>query len=811
MNSKRLTSELKSLLKYIKDDLVTRFPRKELPLEYFMLAAYERPDCVAHDMLEKVMMSEAMDTLLTFYQKHLNDHREDMVDGNSLYSQDYDRCLTNAEDNYGTPINSGHLLIEIVKYSEVIEKTFKTVGVNLQQLNDALDTTETNVETEVYPTSQKPPKRASKKNPIKVKQIHGSPETVGEAERNCVVLNDIADGGGIPVAYGNDKVIERMFSILSMMDDNNVLLTSAPGVGKTTTVEHIANLLVSGKVPSAYRGRKLLRLDILNLEKKYNGSNFSDRFKAIVTDISKRDNYIIFIDNFDRVLDRNMIGGMDPNILLTMLLKDNGIRLICAMNDKCCSEDYFKDKPILVQSVHRIRLEEKTEEETIEIAKNRSERLGKFHAVRYSDEAIETAVRLGKKHVPNAVLPKTALDVMDEAGAVISMNNGDDAEVERLEKRLAEIAEERENLDSYDKYDELTREQISIKSEIERRLKQKVKEDERTDVTADMIREVISKRAAVPVTKITDHDIESLRSLGPNLLKSVIGQDEAVNEVCRAVKRKRMGLSDPSKPVVLFFAGSTGTGKTYLAKKLAEELFGNEKKFTRLDMSEYNDRMSVNKLYGSSAGYVGYERGGILTEAIKKNPNSILLLDEMEKACDDVHDVFLQIFDDGRLTDNKGYTVDFSNVVIIMTSNVGAKEAAEHGGGIGFVKSDGSNKDIFLKSMKRKFKPEFINRIDKTVFFNKLSDENLKTIIGIELEKVRARIQKIGYDIDETFMHGALADMVMEDVKDKGEYGARPVIHSIQHIVEDRLTDYIIDNVSKEGTVFGEEVWANKL
>ena len=479
------------------------------------------------------------------------------------------------------------------------------------------------------------------------------------------------------------------------------------------------------------------------------------------------------------------------------------------MNNKCCSEDYYKDKPILVQSIHRIRLEEKTEDEAIEIAKSRAERLGKFHAVRYTDEAIEAAVRLGKKHVPSAVLPKTALDLMDETGAVISMNNGDDAEVERLEKRLAEIAEERENLESYDRYDELTREQIQIKSEIERRLKQKSMEDERTDVTADMVREVISKRAAVPVTRITEHDIEGLKTLGPNLLKSVIGQNEAVNEVCRAVKRKRMGLTDPSKPVVLFFAGSTGTGKTYLAKKLAEELFGTEKNLTRLDMSEYNDRMSVNKLYGSSAGYVGYERGGILTEAIKKKPNSILLLDEMEKACDDVHDVFLQIFDDGRLTDNKGYTVDFSNTVIIMTSNVGAKEAAAHGGGIGFVKSDGSNKDIFLKSMKRKFKPEFINRIDKTVFFNRLSDDNLRNIVRLELEKVRARVRKLGYDIDESYLNGGLTDLVMVDVKDKGEYGARPVIHSIQHIVEDRLTDYIIENSSEEGTVFGEEVWSN--
>mgnify|MGYP002525497071 CR=1 FL=1 len=319
------------------------------------------------------------------------------------------------------------------------------------------------------------------------------------------------------------------------------------------------------------------------------------------------------------------------------------------------------------------------------------------------------------------------------------------------------------------------------------------------------IKECISEKTNIPLGELTIDDREKLKNLDERIKKIVIGQDDAVDNVCKAIKKQRVGISNPNKPVVFLMAGSTGVGKTYLAKTIAKEVFGDEKKLVRLDMAEYADKTSVNKIFGSSPGYIGFEKGGILTEAIKKNKHCVLLLDEIEKADEEVHNTFLSLFDEGRLTDNKGVNVDFRNVIIIMTSNIGAREVEERGNGIGFVTdSENLKKEIIEKELKRKFKPEFINRIDKIIYFNKLTDENIKNIIKLEIKKVNKRLEDIGYGLEKGFEDSKILDIIFNKVKENKNMGARPILREIQVELEDKITDYMIDNDIEKGHIFTE-------
>ena len=324
-------------------------------------------------------------------------------------------------------------------------------------------------------------------------------------------------------------------------------------------------------------------------------------------------------------------------------------------------------------------------------------------------------------------------------------------------------------------------------------------------VTENDIKKCIAEKTGIEMTEMSTDDRERLKGLNDRVKNVVIGQDEAVDSVCMAIKRKRVGIGNPDKPIVFLMAGSTGVGKSYLAKTIAREIFGSEDKLVRLDMAEYADKTAVNKILGSSAGYVGYDNGGILTEAIKRQKHCVLLLDEIEKADEEIHNTFLSLFDEGRLTDNKGITVDFKNVIVVMTSNIGAKELEERGDGIGFVKNSNElKKEIIEKEIKRKFKPEFINRIDKIIYFNKLTEENIKSIIKLELNKVKQRIENIGYHLNDEILEKTFLPIIYNNVCEKRNMGARPIAREIQIQLEDKLTDFIINNDVKKGYTFTE-------
>ena len=801
MSEKKFTAEFKRLLKYIKGELLTAYPIDKIGIEYFIISVIDDDKCIANQMLENVMLSEAKQFLKTEATKiveiNSNTHRA-FDDGKTkpIYDTVYDNCINYAESSLLTSpsekVNSGHILIAMLTVCDYMEKAFAQMGVNSEQLIDALSSV-----TNEASASKKSPRKSDGKKPMT--------HDIGEAERSLVNLNNEAIEGRVNEVIGNDDIINEVFRVLSKCERNNVVITGKPGVGKTDTVKHIANLLVRDEVPLRFRGKKLLYVDFTSMSSSFGiRGGFETKFKAIIEDASKRNNYILFIDDIHSILsEKAHFSDMSMSSIIDMILSDRNIDFICTASEEGYSST-IQSNNFFKRRFHKISLEEKNEEQSVDILKICKWKYEFYHNVTYTDDAINTCVKMVKRYIKDSVLPDAALDILDSAGADKSVEEKEDERVLKLEEELGEIStaiiNAQESHDG-DLYDKLVTKEIEIKSKINKAIKDNSFEKKPKVITADDILNTISRKAQIPVTKLSKDERSALSKLEDRINQKVIGQQEAVSETVRTVKRQRIGIGKPNKPSVMMFIGNSGTGKTYLAKTLASEVFGDENAFVRLDMSEYNDQTSVNKIMGSSPGYIGYEKGGILTEAIKKRNHCVLLLDEIEKADESVFDVFLQLFDDGRLTDNKGYTVDFSNVIVIMTSNVGAKEASLRGKGVGFIKNEEMTGDIIKNELRKKFKPEFINRIDNIIMFNNLSDENLRKIISLEVDNVIKRIRSINYNVNETFAKEA-SDLVYKKLKEdniQSDFGARPINRIIQHEIEDKITDYIIENNPDNG------------
>jgi ATP-dependent Clp protease ATP-binding subunit ClpC len=791
------SNEAVNIFQYIKNELIKKYPTNKITIEYFFLSVLENEDSVAYRILSKTTLASTLSTMHYWFIQTISKSVQIVENSRFEYDCLYDRCVENAKNKFNlNSITSGHLLLSILKLNDIIGKQFKQIGITYEQLLANLNS--------ILPLDEKTTDKTIK---------HGTEQPItlkGAVEELLIDMNSLAANGKIDEVIGNDEIINNIFKVLSKRDRNNVVVVGDSGIGKTATVSHIANLLINGKVPDSFKNKKLMKMDFMSL---VSGAalrgNFEAKFNAIISDAIKKNGYIFFVDDIQSILsDKSKFGEINTENMLDMILMERNIKFICTMDNKSYIS-YIQNNPSLKRRFQKVDMLEKNEEEIINILKLCKTKYEKFHNVAYTDSAIETCVKLSKKYAGEAKLPDYAIDIIDEIGAKKSLNIKEDERIIKCKNRLSLIREkikfinnssERRN---YDEYDNLKSEEIRIKSELQLIEKDVLLNAKPIEITEDDIRETISLKTNIPVTKITCNERDKLKSLNSSLKSVVIGQDEAIDEVCRVVKRQRIGISNNNRPAVLFFSGMTGTGKTYLAKKLAQEVFGNEKPLIRLDMSEYSDKMSVNKLYGSAAGYVGYDKGGILTEAIKKNNHCVLLLDEMEKASEDVHNVFLQLFDDGRLTDNMGITVDFSNVIVIMTSNVGAKEISNKGGGIGFVRDENSiNRETITKSMKNKFNPEFINRIDSIIYFNKLSENNIKDIIRLELNNLNQKLKCLHYELGTTFKDDKCIEYLYNKIKSKSEYGARPVIYTIQHEIEDKITDYIIDNNPNDNFIF---------
>ena len=621
-------------------------------------------------------------------------------------------------------------------------------------------------------------------------------------------LTKAAEGGKLDPVVGREKEIERIAQILSRRKKNNPILIGEPGVGKSAIAEGLALRIVEKRVSRALFGKRIVSLDMTAVVAgtKYRGQ-FEERIRAILTEVKKHPDVILFIDEIHTIVGAgSAAGSMDAANMLKPALARGEIQCIGATTLDEYRKNIEKDGA-LERRFQKVLVEPTSPEETLQILRNIKDKYEEHHNVTYTDEALEACVRLTDRYVTDRYFPDKAIDAMDEAGSRIHLTHiSVPREIEEQE-RLIEEAQQHKNeairLQNFelaasfrDRENQYTEQLERLKNEWKEKLK-----DNRETVDAPQIEEVVSMISGVPVQRMAQAEGVRLKGMKQALLSKVIGQDKAVETLVRSIQRSRVGLKDPNKPIGTFlFLGPTGVGKTHLAKELAKNMFGTTDAIIRIDMSEYMEKFTVSRLVGAPPGYVGYEEGGQLTEKVRRHPYSIVLLDEIEKAHSDVFNMLLQVMDEGRLTDSLGRTVDFKNTIIIMTSNIGTRQLKEFGKGIGFTAQTGENEkehanSVIRKALNKSFAPEFINRLDEIVTFDQLDIASLEKIIDIELAGLYKRIEGCGY-------HLLLDQEAKRFVAEKGydvQFGARPLKRSIQNHLEDGLAELIINEEPQTG------------
>lgn len=645
---------------------------------------------------------------------------------------------------------------------------------------------------------------------------NSSSRKAGETKSKTPVLDNFgrdltkyAEEGKLDPIVGRQDEIERVSQILSRRKKNNPILIGEPGVGKSAIAEGLALRIVQRKVSRVLFNKRIVSLDLASLVAgtKYRGQ-FEERMKAVMNELAKSPEIILFIDEIHTIVGAGgASGSLDASNMLKPALARGEIQCIGATTLDEYRQHIEKDGA-LERRFQKVLVEPTTIDETIAILNNIKEKYQDHHNVNYTDEAIEACVKLTARYITDRHLPDKAIDALDEVGSRVHISNINvPKEIIKLEKDIEAIKEEKNQVVRSQQYEEAAKLRDTERKLFEALDNAKLKWEEESKthketVTEDNVAEVIAMMTGIPVQRVAEKESGRLLKMGGDLKGSVIGQDEAIKKVVKAIQRNRAGLKDPNKPIGSFiFLGPTGVGKTQLCKVLAKQMFDTEESLIRIDMSEYMEKFAVTRLIGAPPGYVGYEEGGQLTEKVRRRPYSIVLLDEIEKAHPDVFNLLLQALDDGQLTDSLGRKVDFRNTIIIMTSNIGARQLAEFGGGVGFgtqAKEEAmeeDNKGVIQNALKKAFAPEFLNRIDDVVMFNSLEREDIHKIIDIELEKLFGRVNDLGYSIK-------LSEKAKDYIADKGydkNYGARPLKRSIQKYLEDPLAEEIIKANVKEG------------
>lgn len=618
-------------------------------------------------------------------------------------------------------------------------------------------------------------------------------------------LNELAEQGKLDPVIGRDREILRIAQILSRRKKNNPIIIGEPGCGKTAIVEGLAMKIVSGDCPRNLLDKRIVNLDLTSVVAgtKYRGQ-FEERMKIIIEELQANKNIILFIDEIHTLVGSgNSAGSMDGSNIFKPALARGELQVIGATTLDEFRKNIEKDGA-LERRFQKVIVEASTVNETIQILKNMRNRYELFHKVSYSDEVIEACVKLADKYITDREFPDKAFDILDEVGARMQTELKIPAEIEELKRQAAEIKQQKLDVVRKQNYEEAAElrdkeKKIIIKLDDAKSKFEKQMEEDKQKISLEDVYSVVSNITNIPLNKLTVDDFKTLNDLATTLSNKVIGQDEAVKKISKAIKRNRLGIKDPNKPIGSFiFLGSTGVGKTYLAKQIAKEMFGSEDSLIRIDMSEYQEKHTISKLVGAPPGYVGYEEGGLLTEKVKNKPYSVILFDEIEKAHKDIFTLLLQILDDGHITDSLGRKINFKNTLIILTSNLGVKKIQDFGTGIGFSNSPYGNeeakKQMLMKEMKNFFSPEFVNRIDDTIVFNALTSDNIKKITEIELKKLFVRLDELNYKI-------TYEDDLVEYIAKVGydeTYGARPMKRAIQDKVEDLISEEILNGTISE-------------
>lgn len=707
-------------------------------------------------------------------------------------------------------IDTRHLMMSIIINDTLTTRVLFDLGVNYkgfkhmvkQMKEDEIDKIEDSYYSgDDYDADEDKPKGGNKSG----KKEKGKTPVL---DNFCRDISKAVEEGRIDLVVGRSKEIRRVSQILSRRKKNNPVLIGEAGVGKTSIVEGLAQLIKDGKAPLNLLEKRIYSLDLASIVAgtKYRGQ-FEERMKAILDELKDNTDIVLFIDELHTMVGAgNASGSLDASNILKPALARGEIQVIGATTLDEYRENIEKDGA-LKRRFQEVLVEEPSIDETITILKNIKERYEDHHKVTYTDDAIVECVKFADRFITDRAMPDKAIDILDEAGATTNVNIEPPQKIKDLEAEKEALNKEKMDVVNKQKYEDAAKLRDKERNIIEQLEKEKADwmekiDKERTVVDVNLVAEVVSMMTGIPVSKISSQESKKLMELDKELMGKVIGQDDAVSKVVNAIKRSRIGIKDTNKPIGSFiFLGPTGVGKTYLAKLLAEKVFGDGDSIVRIDMSEYMEKFSVSRLVGPPPGYVGYEEGGQLTEKVRRKPHCVVLFDEIEKAHNDVFNLLLQLLDEGHLTDGLGRKINFRNTLIIMTSNIGVKELSQFGKGVGFnTGAEIANEEaraaaIIEKALNKEFKPEFINRIDETIIFNSLDKDDIDKIIYNELEKLEVRVNEMGFELK-------LGKNAIDFLADKGydkKFGARPLNRTIQRYVEDPIADEVLRGNAKEG------------
>ena len=701
-------------------------------------------------------------------------------------------------------IETQHIMLTILSSKLPINDILNDVGINYNNFKNKM---KEEIKSSAFDDSD----MDGENDGFKKKPIKGDTKSKTPVLDNfCRDVSKAVENGEIDPVIGRQQEIKRVSQILSRRKKNNPILIGEPGVGKTSIVEGLAQLIKDGTAPRTLHNKRIFTLDLASIVAgtKFRGQ-FEERMKAILQECKANPDVVLFIDELHTIIGAgNASGSLDASNIFKPALARGELQVIGATTLDEYRENIEKDGA-LTRRFQQVLVEEPTLDETKTILLNIKEKYEKHHKVKYTDEAIEECVKLSARYIMDRSMPDKAIDVLDEAGASTNVSVEKPEKIKLLELKRLEIIEKKKEVVLKQKYEEAAKlrdEEKKIEDALEKALTDwnDSLDQDITEIGVEIISEIVSMMTGIPLNKISTQEGKKLLNLDKELSGSVIGQESAVVKVVKAIKRNRIGIKDKNKPVGSFiFLGPTGVGKTLLAKLLAEQVFGDSEALVRMDMSEYMEKHSVSRLIGPPPGYVGYDQGGQLTEKVRRKPHCVILFDEIEKAHEDVFNLLLQLLDEGQLTDGLGRKVNFKNALIIMTSNIGVKEANSFGKNMGFetdskiLSEENKVREIIEKALKKKFKPEFLNRIDEAIVFNSLSREDIHKIIYVEIEKLKGRIEEMHYSLNVT---EAAIDFLAEQGYSE-EYGARPLNRAIQHYIEDSVADEILNDKIKEGEI----------
>lgn len=798
-NKLPFSKDLKEILDKIHNDIIIFYPSEIISVEHLIISILESKKSHAGIILTTLLTSNTLLNLTQEYQASLKKKTnpnaridKTKVDFDYKVNAILEDAEKEAERFNKKEIGSEHVLLSMLnsKNNTGIDKVFNELGVNYDIVNEKCQNNKTNEIKEnnnlKYPT----------KGEINIQATSSKNVFVKKYTTN---INELYQKGKTDALVGREKEIRRIIKTLARRKKNNTVLVGQSGCGSSQIVYGLAELIEKKQVPEILLGKQVV---MLNISALMAGTTLrgmlEERLNGLFDELITNKNYILFIDDVQNVL-KSGSKDKDSDISgsLITLLTDGNVKVLATTNFKEY-RNAIENNSQISKNFQKIVVEPNTVEETVTILNNIKQRYEDFHNVKYTDEAIRKIPELAKRYITNRVLPDSAIDVLDTVGANTCFENRYPQEILEMKERLLQMDSEKEELlnnGDFELIDSLTKEENEIKKKINdfNRNAKRNNESFCIKIDVDKIYEIISDMTDIPISNMAKDDKKSILNINNVLKETIIGQDEPIDSICRVIKRNKVGLGNKNKVICsALLIGGSGIGKTLLAKKIANEIYGSENALIRIDMSEYSEKSSISKLIGTSAGFIGFENGGLLTEAVKNKQYCVLLLDEIEKANDEIFNLFLQLFDEGRLTDGSGQLINFKNVMVLMTSNVGAKQASEQGKPLGFTQSEEENKrNIIEKQLKKKFAPEFLNRIDKIIYFNQLTDENLEKITILELKKLVDRLKEIGYNL--TYDDKVINHISKKAIEQK-EYGARPILRIIQDEIEDKVTDIILSD-----------------